>query len=108
MQVMSLVGLLLLTGGSIGISAWIASRLSRSWLAFSLAWVLTPVCMLVGTLLLMPLCRMMTPANNDGTWVIMVPIYGVGLGVPSAIVAAIVVSNRRKRTRVSPRQEPAT
>lgn len=51
---------------------------------------------------------MVTPANNDGTWVIMVPIYGVGLGLLSAIVAAIVVSNRRKRTPAAPRQDQAT
>lgn len=92
-----LVALILLVSGSVGLAVWIASRLTRATFAFVAAWALTPALLFVGTLLVMPLFRAAGSPTNDGTWIIMVPIYGMVLGLLSAIITVVVVSVRRNR-----------
>lgn len=65
--------------------------------AFVTAWALTPALRFVGTMVLMPLFRTAGAPANDGTWIVMVPIDGIVLGLLSAIIAAVVVSVRRNR-----------
>ena len=89
----AILGIIVLLGGPCAIAAWIASRVRWPLIAFLLAWVLTPLVNVLGVLVYAPFA----PAGNDGTWAIMLPLYGVGTGLISGTVAAVVVVRRRAR-----------
>jgi hypothetical protein len=96
---MAVVGplmVLLFIGGPCAIALWIGMRAPWPLLAFFLAWVMTPLISLAMVVLLMPLIRATIPPGNDGTGVIMIPIYGILTGLIAGIAAAIMVSRRSK------------
>ena len=97
MQLLGMLALLLLVGGSIASAVWIGIRLKHPALASVAAWVLTPMLMLLGTIVLIPVFRTSTSPTNDGTWIIMIPIYGVVLGLLSAGIACVLAVVRRRR-----------
>lgn len=101
----SIIGAVILFGGTCSIAVWIATRVRWPVVAFFLAWVLTPLVCGLAVLVLSPFAS----AGNDGTWAIMLPIYGVGTGLVSAAVAAVIVNRRRagEGRSSSPAQEPA-
>lgn len=93
---MEIAGALLavaLLGGPCVIAAWIASRVRWPVIAFLLAWVLTPILNVLGVLVYAPFA----PAGNDGTWAIVLPLYGIGTGLIAGIIAAAIVVRRRKQ-----------
>ena len=91
----TLLGLLVL-GGPPAFSAWVGTRIRSSVGAFFAAWFLTPLLTCIVMIVGWPFLRMMSGPNNDGTWVIMVPIMSVGSGLVAGIVAAVIAGNRRR------------
>src|SRR5687767_10610518 len=96
MRILGLLAMLFLVGGSIGGAVWIGTRIKHPALASVAAWVLTPILLLLGTVVLIPVFSTATSPTNDGTWIIMIPIYGVVLGFISAGIAAVLSAVRRK------------
>lgn len=89
----AILGVILVVGGPCAVAVWIATHVRWPVAAFFLAWALTPLVMVAAVLVLAPF----TPAGNDGTWAIVLPIYGIGTGLISAIVAGVIVGQRRAR-----------
>lgn len=84
------------------LAGWIGTRVRSPVIAFVLTWVMTPLVSAVVTVLGTPVLRAITPANNDGTGTIMLPFFGIVTGLIAGIVAAVLVSRRRKNeTRTS-------
>lgn len=77
------------------VASWLGARVRWPWLAFVLAWLLTPFAMLLFVLALAPLLRALTPPGNDGTGAIMLPFVGIATGLVAGGVAAFAVARRR-------------
>ena len=97
MSWMALSYVLVVFVGPCILAGWISSRLRSPWLALLLAWPLTAVLMFAAVVITLPWAQMISPAENDGTWLIMVPIYGIVAGLPTAMAAAMVAAHRRSR-----------
>jgi uncharacterized membrane protein len=67
-------------------------------IAFLLAWILTPLVNVLGVLVYAPFA----PAGNDGTWAIVLPLYGIGTGLISGVIAAVIVVRRRAQEHRQP------
>jgi hypothetical protein len=76
------------------LSAWIGTRVRSPVIAFLLTWLLTPFTTALIAILGTPVLRAITPPENDGTGVIMLPFFGIVTGLIAGIVAAILVSKR--------------
>jgi len=91
----ALIGIPLLIVAPVVLAAWLGSRLRWAVAAFLLAWLATPLITILFTIIFSPLMSAMSPPGNDGSWVIMIPIYSVGSGLIAGIAAAIVVGRRK-------------
>ncbi|MFN0199272.1 MAG: hypothetical protein ACKVT0_21180 [Planctomycetaceae bacterium] len=90
-----MIGLLLLVGPC-AIGVWIGTRVRWPAIAFFLAWLITPAISYVAVKAMIPVLRAVTPPDNDGTWVIMVPFFGIVTGLGGGIAAAMIVFRRHK------------
>ena len=100
MILFGIIVVLFLIAGPCVLAVWSGTRVRWPALAFFIAWVLTPIVSYVATQALIPVLRAVTPPNNDGTAVIMIPIFGIVTGLVAGIVAAVIVSRRNaKRTK---------
>lgn len=89
-----LVGFPLFIVAPCAIAAWLGSRVRSPFMAFLLTWLATPLVSLVLTVVLAPVLRTLTPANNDGTGAIMIPFVGIVTGLIAGILAAVIVRRR--------------
>jgi len=99
---MIMLGLLVLFGVPCAFAVWLGTRIRWPLLAFLLAWVTTPLASYGMIVALWPILAAMTPPNNDGTWVIMVPLYSIATGLLAGIAAAVVVTRRRNKEGTAP------
>jgi biotin transporter BioY len=76
------------------IAAWVGTRVRSPVIALVVTWLLTPLGSLVITVLGTPILRAITPANNDGTFAIMLPFFGIVTGLIAGIVASVIVKRR--------------
>ena len=97
-----IIVVLFLIAGPCVLAVWIGSRVPVPALAFAIAWPLTPMISYVATPVLIPVLRAVTPPNNDGTGVIMIPFFGIVTGLVAGIVAAVIVSRRNAKSARSP------
>jgi hypothetical protein len=74
------------------LAGWIASFLRQPVLAFFAAWLLTPLIAMTAVLMAIPALRALTPPGNDGTEVIMIPIFGI----VSGFIAGLIVAARAR------------
>ena len=91
-----LIGFPVFIVGPCALAAWLGTRISSPLLAFLITWITTPFAAALIATLGTPLLRAITPPNNDGTGVIMLPFLGIVTGAIAGVVAAQFV---RRRTR---------
>lgn len=84
------------------IAVWIGTRVSRPALAFVLTWVTTPIIAALFVAMLFPLLRSLSPPENDGTGVFMIPLIGVATGLTAGIVSRVLVKRRSRNSTASP------
>lgn len=94
----ALMGLFVL-GGPPAFATWVGTSIRSPVGAFFAAWFLTPLLTCVGLALGWPLLRIMSSPDNDGTWVIMLPIMSVASGFVAGIVAAVIADKLRKNAQ---------
>ena len=97
-----LIGFPLFIVAPCAIAAWLGTRVNSPVVAFVLKWIATPLVSLIFTVVLAPVLRELTPANNDGTGAIMIPYFGIATGVIAGIVAAIIVKRRQFKSGSNP------
>ena len=90
-----LIGFPLFIVAPCAIAAWLGTRVRSPMIAFVVAWVMTPLVSYGITVLGTPILRAITPAGNDGTGAIMIPLFGFATGVIAGIVAAITIKRRQ-------------
>lgn len=84
------------------IAGWVGTRIRSPIIALVVTWLLTPLVSFVVTVLGTPILRAITPANNDGTFAIMLPIFGIVTGLIAGIVSAGVVRRRSSHESAQP------
>jgi biotin transporter BioY len=84
------------------IATWVGTRVRSSLVALLVTWGLTPLVSLVITVLGTPILRAITPANNDGTFAIMLPFFGIATGLIAGIAASVIVKRRIDREPAKP------
>ena len=84
------------------IAGWVGTRVRSPVVALVVTWLLTPLVSFVVTILGTPILRAITPAGNDGTGAIMLPLFGIVTGLIAGIVAAGVVRRRSSHETTKP------
>ena len=89
----------LLFVGAHGAAVWIGTRVRWPVLAFFLAWATTPIASWGAVMVSLLAFNVITPSNNGGSWVLIVPFYGFGTGLVAGIIAAVMVDRRRRNLK---------